>query len=84
MIFQNTLSFAQELDQKDPLAKFREQFHIPTVNGNQQIYLCGNSLGLQPKTAREAINQIRRLGQFRGRRPFQRQKPLDVLPPFFN
>jgi len=77
MIFQNTLSFAQELDQKDPLAKFREQFHIPTVNGNQQIYLCGNSLGLQPKTAREAINQeledwanLGVEGHFKGKNPW--------------
>jgi len=77
MIFQNTLIFAQELDQKDPLAKFREQFHIPTVNGNQQIYLCGNSLGLQPKTAKEAINQeledwanLGVEGHFKGKNPW--------------
>jgi kynureninase len=77
MIFQNTLSFAQDLDQKDPLAKFREQFHIPTVNGNQQIYLCGNSLGLQPKTAKEAINQeledwanLGVEGHFKGKNPW--------------
>ena len=77
MIFQNTLIFAQELDQKDPLVKFREQFHIPTVNGNQQIYLCGNSLGLQPKTAKEAINQeledwanLGVEGHFKGKNPW--------------
>lgn len=51
-------SFALEMDRKDPLAKYREQFHIPKQeNGEDCIYLCGNSLGLQPKTARSYIEQ---------------------------
>ena len=40
----------KELDQKDDLAHFREKFHFPTnENGQQEIYFCGHSLGLQPK-----------------------------------
>ena len=57
MKFKNTLSFAQELDKRDPLKHFRHQFYIPHVNGKPSIYFCGNSLGLQPKTAESAILQ---------------------------
>ncbi len=57
-IHQNTLAYAQQMDQKDPLRMYREQFHLPVqANGSPQIYLCGNSLGLQPKNTEEAIKQ---------------------------
>ncbi|WP_181305060.1 kynureninase [Rufibacter sp. XAAS-G3-1] len=55
MSFQNTLAFAQSLDQADPLRSFRGQFYIPQHNGKDTVYLCGNSLGLQPKSARAAL-----------------------------
>jgi kynureninase len=49
-------SFALWMDADDPLASFREQFHIPRrPDGNRVIYFCGNSLGLQPKAARALI-----------------------------
>lgn len=52
------LDFAKDQDAKDPLAAYRKQFHIPKdKDGNELIYLCGNSLGLQPKTTKEYINQ---------------------------
>jgi kynureninase len=51
MQFENNLQFAQELDKKDELAPFRNEFLIPEKNGEQLIYFCGNSLGLQPKSA---------------------------------
>jgi len=57
MDYQNTLTFAQQADQQDSLSRFRDQFFIPPVNGQDSIYLCGNSLGLQPKTARAAAEQ---------------------------
>ena len=54
----NTLEFAKEQDQNDPLRRFRNQFHIPKdKNGEEQVYLCGNSLGLQPKLTLEYIQQ---------------------------
>jgi kynureninase len=56
MTFQNTLAFAQALDKKDPLSKFRSEFLCPMHNGEKAIYFCGNSLGLQPKSVRAAIN----------------------------
>ncbi len=56
MQFKNTLAFAQSLDQNDPLSKFRSEFLCPMHDGKKAIYFCGNSLGLQPKSARAAIN----------------------------
>ena len=56
MQFKNTLAFAQSLDQNDPLSKFRSEFLCPMHDGEKAIYFCGNSLGLQPKSARAAIN----------------------------
>src|SRR6187551_919504 len=37
--------------------QYRDQFHIPQVNGKDSIYLCGNSLGLQPKKVKEYVNE---------------------------
>lgn len=56
--YQNTLAFAKKMDEADPLRKYREQFHLPMQkNGQPYVYLCGNSLGLQPKTVRTALEQ---------------------------
>ncbi len=57
MTYENTLAFARHLDQTDPLRTFRDQFHIPRHHDHEAIYFCGNSLGLQPKAARDAINR---------------------------
>ncbi len=57
MIFQNSLTFAQELDEKDTLKDFRKQFLFPTFTKEEVRYFTGNSLGLQPKTTREKVNQ---------------------------
>src|SRR5690606_27053437 len=52
--YQADEAFARHLDATDPLRAYRERFHIPKqANGEDVIYLCGNSLGLQPKAARE-------------------------------
>lgn len=54
--FQLGLEFAAAMDLRDPLAGFRQRFHIPKAgNGEDCIYLAGHSLGLQPKTARTYI-----------------------------
>jgi kynureninase len=55
--FQNTLSFAQQLDKEDSLSRFRDAFYLLKKNDKHVIYLCGNSLGLQPKTVQAAIEQ---------------------------
>lgn len=56
--YQNTLAFAKKMDNEDPLRAYRDQFHLPVQkNGQPYVYLCGNSLGLQPKTTRAALEQ---------------------------
>lgn len=55
MSFSNTLEFAKQLDEQDPLKHFRERFYIPMVNGKESIYFTGNSLGLQPKTTQDYV-----------------------------
>ena len=57
MNFENNLAFAQAQDQTDILKDFRQQFLFPNHNGKDFIYLCGNSLGLQPKAAKEVLDQ---------------------------
>ncbi len=58
MNYQNSLEFAEKLDTEDSLSHFRKKFHIPTdAQNNELIYLCGNSLGLQPKTTSEYIQK---------------------------
>lgn len=49
------LEYAQALDSKDTLHHFREQFYAPELKGKRAIYFLGNSLGLQPKTARDEV-----------------------------
>jgi kynureninase len=51
-------SFAVAMDARDPLAHFRDRFCIPkTKTGGDCIYLCGHSLGLQPKKASSYLEQ---------------------------
>jgi len=58
MTYNNSLAYAKEQDEKDPLRSFRDRFHLPMqANGESYVYLCGNSLGLQPKSTRAAIEQ---------------------------
>ena len=58
MNYKNTLEFALELDANDELQHYRNEFHIPLQkNGEEHIYLCGNSLGLQAKRTAAFINQ---------------------------
>ena len=58
MQFNNTLQFAQQLDEQDPLTTFRQQFIIPSHNSKDQTYFLGNSLGLQPEQTKTYINKI--------------------------
>ncbi len=58
MKFENSRKFAQKLDREDRLASYREQFIFPQVNGKDVIYFVGNSLGLQPKSAKKYVDEI--------------------------
>jgi len=55
MQFDNSLAFARRMDRNDPLRSFRNKFHLPVVNGKPAIYFTGNSLGLEPKSAKEYL-----------------------------
>ena len=58
MNYKNTAEFANKLDKEDQLSSYKNEFHIPKdENGNELIYLCGNSLGLQPKRTKAYLNQ---------------------------
>ena len=45
------------MDEGDWLREFRERFLFPSEAGRDFVYLCGHSLGLQPKSASTYIEQ---------------------------
>lgn len=52
------IEVAKKLDAEDTLKNLRNEFLFPKQkNGNPYIYLCGNSLGLQPKTTKQYIDE---------------------------
>ncbi|GAB4396010.1 MAG: kynureninase [Microscillaceae bacterium] len=57
MQFEYQLSFAQQQDEVFDRCTYREWFFIPQKDGREVIYLNGNSLGLQPKTARQYLEK---------------------------
>lgn len=80
------------LDAADPLRALREEFLIPPHDGAESLYLCGNSLGLQPRATRAAVldeldhwSEHAVEGHFRGRFPwmdyheFVREQLADVV-----
>jgi kynureninase len=76
--FDITEGFAAEMDGRDSLACIRERFHFPkSADGSDCVYLCGHSLGLQPKTVREYVDQELKdwevlgvEGHFQGKHPW--------------
>ena len=68
---------ARARDAADPLKHFRGEFFVPPHGSGEQLYFCGNSLGLQPRATRQAVldelDDWGRLGveaHFRGRHPW--------------
>jgi len=57
MEYINSLEFAQKLDEQDALGDFRNKFFIPQHEGKDCIYFTGNSLGLQPRSVKNYIQQ---------------------------
>jgi kynureninase len=75
--FQPGEDFAVAMDERDLLKEFRERFLFPTAAGGDCVYLCGHSLGLQPRTAAAYIEQELRdwaqlgvKGHFRAKNPW--------------
>ena len=58
MTFQNTREFAQQLDAQDELKNYRNEFIFPQHEGKNVIYFTGNSLGLQPKSAKKYVDDV--------------------------
>jgi kynureninase len=48
--FQVGEDFAAAMDERDALKEFRGRFLFPRASGDDCVYMCGHSLGLQPKT----------------------------------
>lgn len=84
-------AFADKLDSIDTLARFRDEFHLPCKDlmtdpaqtsgavTTECVYLCGNSLGLQPKRVeRYLLEELTKWrvcgveGHFNGARPWAR------------
>ncbi|HRX93731.1 MAG TPA: kynureninase, partial [Chitinophagaceae bacterium] len=57
MSFQNISESAKKLDEQDPLKEFRGKFFIPQHQGKDCIYFTGNSLGLQPRSTSQYVQQ---------------------------
>jgi len=56
--YQNNEAYALRMDETDPLRAFRNEFHLPRhTDGSPQVYLAGNSLGLQPQSTRGIIEE---------------------------
>jgi len=76
--FEASREFAQSRDAADELRRFRDFFNFPVdKDGRRNIYLCGNSLGLQSKLAVQYIGEELEKwadlcvdGHFQGRRPW--------------
>ncbi|HUB89023.1 MAG TPA: kynureninase [Dyella sp.] len=76
-LYEATAEWAQARDVADPLRDFRSEFLIPPHAHGDSHYFCGNSLGLQPRAAREAVNaeldywgELGVEGHFKGRLPW--------------
>lgn len=52
-----SIEYAKEMDDADKLSSYRYRFFHPQLHNKDAIYLCGNSLGLQPKTVKSFYEQ---------------------------
>ena len=53
---EHSLEAARARDAADPATARRRDFHFPRkADGGEVLYLCGNSLGLQPRRAAEDV-----------------------------
>ncbi|MFY7788876.1 MAG: kynureninase, partial [Thermoflexibacteraceae bacterium] len=84
---EKSLAFALAQDQTDELAHFRTLFHFPQHAGKPVVYFCGNSLGLQPITAKDAVLQeledwanLGVEGHFAGKNPWLHYHKLLTAP----
>ena len=50
--------YALARDAADPLSALRAEFHLPRHGDSEQAYFVGNSLGLQPRSARAMVDEV--------------------------
>ena len=55
-VFEATRDWANAQDAADPLRTLRDEFVLPPHDDRDSVYLCGNSLGLQPRAVRAAVD----------------------------
>ena len=80
MQFEFNVEYARAQDQADPLKRFRDEFHIPMINGKPAVYFTGNSLGLQPKKTQHYLNEeLENLLKSNKEFDFTRQIKLQLL-----
>lgn len=78
---------ARKADENDPLASYRNQFLFPETEGTECAYFTGNSLGLQPVTAKQSLldeledwGKYGVEGHFRARNPWVSYHELLMAP----
>ncbi|RAO70208.1 uncharacterized protein BHQ10_006220 [Talaromyces amestolkiae] len=92
--------YAEALDERDPLRSYRDQFIIPSkkdllrkrladTEGDDEsdprcTYLCGNSLGLQPKNLRKYLDQYLRSWAIKGVTGHFVSHEDALLPPYLH
>jgi kynureninase len=92
--------YAAALDEKDALKQFRDEFIIPSKKDlarktlatdleNDQsdprcLYLCGNSLGLQPRNLRKYVDQYLRSWAIKGVTGHFVSHEDALLPPYLH
>ena len=92
------VQIAAELDRRDKLAAFRSKFYIPSIGEICEedkrakgvnlelecIYMCGHSLGLQPKGGMELVRgEMEKWASTGVRSYFEGQFPLYCIEKFF-
>ena len=75
--FEPGIGFAESLDRADPLRRFRDQFAMPVPKrAAESTYLDGDSLGLQPRAARDMVlAELDRWADNGGRGHFETDRP---------
>ncbi len=76
MKYEFTADFAERADGLDALSHYRKEFLIPQHKNEDCIYLCGNSLGLQPKNLKANIlKELDEWGKYGVDGHFDAEKP---------
>ena len=83
-----SISYAIDSDKEDVLSSFRDKFFIPRdKDGKDVIYMCGNSLGLMPKSTEKYIKDelagwqnLAVEGHFYGKNPWIAYQELLAAP----